>query len=125
MLPLLCAAASAVLAGARSLIAIGEWITDAPQSALEVLDFPAEPLHCGLHSTGVRFGTDSSGVRSAPAEESIGPLLRSLLHSAEDSIGGVNRSRYAHLRMVTRPPFLVISLECGARQSPVHWLVKV
>ncbi|MFB7476058.1 transposase family protein [Kitasatospora sp. NPDC056184] len=141
MLPLLCAAASAVLAGARSLIAIGEWRTDAPQSALEVLDFPAEPLTgvhpvphpatvrrllqrldgdaldaCGLHSTGVRF---------APAEESIGPLLRSLLHSAEDSIGGVNRSRYTHLRMVTRPPFLVISLECGARQSPVHWLVKV
>ncbi|WP_327072202.1 transposase family protein [Kitasatospora purpeofusca] len=150
MLPLLCAAASAVLAGARSLIAIGEWITDAPQSALEVLDFPAEPLTgvrpvphpatvrrllqpldgdaldaCGLRSTGVRFGIDSSGVRFAPADESIGPLLWTLLHSAEDSIGGVNRSRYTHLRMVTRPPFLVISLECGARQSPVHWLAKV
>ncbi len=45
--------------------------------------------------------------------------------SQRTPIGGVNRSRYAHLRMVTRPPFLVISLECGARQSPVHWLVKV
>ncbi|MET7621882.1 hypothetical protein [Streptomyces sp. NPDC005408] len=33
MLPLLCPAAAAVLSGARSLIAIGEWITDASRCA--------------------------------------------------------------------------------------------
>lgn len=41
---LLCAAVSAVLTGARSLIAISEWITDAPQYALGVLGFAADPL---------------------------------------------------------------------------------
>ncbi|MFJ1788273.1 transposase family protein [Streptomyces anulatus] len=63
ILPVLCAAASAVLAGARSLVAIGEWIADAPQSALEVLDFPADPL---------------TGVRPAPSRQTqrTGPLPR-------------------------------------------------
>ncbi|MGK5449784.1 ISAs1 family transposase [Streptomyces radiopugnans] len=41
---LLSAACSAVLAGARSLAAIGEWITDAPPWALRALGFPADPL---------------------------------------------------------------------------------
>ncbi|MFF2926897.1 ISAs1 family transposase [Streptomyces celluloflavus] len=45
-LALLCAAAAAVLTGARSLIAIGEWIADAPQPVLGVLGFPADPLTC-------------------------------------------------------------------------------
>lgn len=48
MLPLLCVAAAAVLTGARSLIAIGEWLNDAPQSVLDILGFPADPL------TGIR-----------------------------------------------------------------------
>ncbi|MFI1034476.1 transposase family protein [Streptomyces sp. NPDC020951] len=43
-LALLCAAVSAVLTGARSLIAISEWITDAPQQVLSVLGFAADPL---------------------------------------------------------------------------------
>jgi len=42
---LLCAAASAVLTGACSLIAISEWITDAPQYAQDVLGFAADPTH--------------------------------------------------------------------------------
>lgn len=45
---LLCAAVAAVLTGARSLIAISEWITDAPQSVLGILGLAADPL------TGVR-----------------------------------------------------------------------
>jgi predicted transposase YbfD/YdcC len=57
LLPLLCAAASAVLAGARSLISIGEWITDAPQSVLEILGFPADPL------TGIRLAPHAATVR--------------------------------------------------------------
>ncbi|MFF7581263.1 hypothetical protein ACFZBE_41125 [Streptomyces sp. NPDC008061] len=43
-LALLCAAVSAVLTGARSLIAISEWITDAPQQVLSVPGFAADPL---------------------------------------------------------------------------------
>ncbi|MCX5113461.1 transposase family protein [Streptomyces sp. NBC_00378] len=35
----LCAAVAAVLTGARSLIAINEWIADAPQQVLDVLGF--------------------------------------------------------------------------------------
>ncbi|MFE2533693.1 transposase family protein [Streptomyces sp. NPDC059371] len=42
-LALLCAAVSAVLTGARSLIAISEWITDTPQHVLGVLGFAADP----------------------------------------------------------------------------------
>lgn len=41
---LLASAAAAVLAGARSLTAIGEWITDAPGWALQTLGFPPDPL---------------------------------------------------------------------------------
>jgi hypothetical protein len=43
-LALLCAAVSGVLTGAHSLIAIGEWIADAPQHVLGVLGFAADPL---------------------------------------------------------------------------------
>ncbi|OIK26982.1 ISAs1 family transposase [Streptomyces malaysiense] len=38
------AAAAAVLAGARSLAAIGEWITDAPRRAVGALGFTPDPL---------------------------------------------------------------------------------
>ncbi|MFE2533691.1 ISAs1 family transposase [Streptomyces sp. NPDC059371] len=41
---LLSAASAAVLTGARSLAAIGEWITDAPRWALRALGFPPDPL---------------------------------------------------------------------------------
>ncbi|MBX9399422.1 ISAs1 family transposase [Streptomyces sp. TRM72054] len=40
----LCAAAASVLAGARSLAAIGEWIADAPRWALRALGFVPHPL---------------------------------------------------------------------------------
>ncbi|MFE2644237.1 transposase family protein [Streptomyces nigra] len=40
---LLAAAAAAVLAGARSLSAIGEWITDAPGWAVSASDSPRPP----------------------------------------------------------------------------------
>ncbi|CAN3977462.1 hypothetical protein KPATCC21470_0085 [Kitasatospora purpeofusca] len=73
MLPLLCAAASAVPAGARSLIAIGEWTTDAPQSALEVLDFPAEPL---------------TGVHPVPHPATVRRLLQRLDGDAPDAAIG-------------------------------------
>ncbi|MFJ7948857.1 hypothetical protein ACIQ6K_35290 [Streptomyces sp. NPDC096354] len=41
---MLCAAVSAVVTGARSLIAMSEWITDAPQHVLGVLGFAADSL---------------------------------------------------------------------------------
>ncbi|MFI2458075.1 transposase family protein [Streptomyces sp. NPDC019539] len=56
-LALLCAAVSAVLAGARSLIAISEWITDAPQHVLGLLGFAADPL------TGLRPVPHAATVR--------------------------------------------------------------
>ncbi|WP_455709439.1 ISAs1 family transposase [Kitasatospora purpeofusca] len=75
MLPLLCAAASAVPAGARSLIAIGEWTTDAPQSALEVPDFPAEPL---------------TGVHPVPHPATVRRLLQRLDGDAPDAAIGAS-----------------------------------
>ena len=41
---LLTAAAAAVLAGARSLAAVGEWIADAPQQVRAALGLPPDPL---------------------------------------------------------------------------------
>ncbi len=70
MLPLLCAAAGAVLAGARSLITIGEWIDDAPQSVLGLLGFPADPL---------------TGVRPTPHAATVRRLLQRLAGNALDA----------------------------------------
>ncbi|MFJ5998643.1 hypothetical protein [Streptomyces sp. NPDC092370] len=53
----MCAAVSAVLTGAGSLIAISERITDAPQHVLGVLGFAADPL------TGVRPVSHAATVR--------------------------------------------------------------
>lgn len=44
LVPLLSAAAASVLAGARSLTAIGEWLADAPRWALRALGFVPDPL---------------------------------------------------------------------------------
>ncbi|MFJ9635042.1 hypothetical protein ACIRU8_45855, partial [Streptomyces sp. NPDC101175] len=43
MTALLTAAAAAVLAGAVSITAIGEWVTDAPQRVLALLGFRPDP----------------------------------------------------------------------------------
>lgn len=55
---LLTAAAAAVLAGAASITAIGEWVADAPQRVLALLGFRPDPL-TGLirppHATTVRL----------------------------------------------------------------------
>jgi hypothetical protein len=56
-LALLCAAVAAVLAGARSLNAISEWITDAPQQVLDVLGFDLDPF------TGLRPVPHAATVR--------------------------------------------------------------
>src|SRR5690349_2523295 len=55
---LLAAAAAAVLSGAASITAIGEWVTDAPQRVLARLGFRPDPL-TGLirppHATTIRL----------------------------------------------------------------------
>ncbi|MFE9922750.1 transposase family protein [Streptomyces sp. NPDC005774] len=56
-LALLCATVAAVLTGARSLIAISEWITDAPQRVLDVLGFGLDPF------TGLRPVPHAATVR--------------------------------------------------------------
>ena len=54
---LLCAAVAAVLTGARSLLAISEWITDAPQQVLGTFGFAIDPL------TGMRPVPHAATVR--------------------------------------------------------------
>ncbi|MDQ1042240.1 hypothetical protein QFZ76_000476 [Streptomyces sp. V4I2] len=83
MLPLLCAAAAAVLAGARSLVAIGEWTTDAPPSVLSDLGFPPDPL---------------TGIRAVPHPATIRRLLQRLDGDALDA------AISAYLRARTTPP---------------------
>ncbi|MFF4081070.1 transposase family protein [Streptomyces sp. NPDC001777] len=79
LLPLLCAAAAAVLTGARSLIAIGELIGDAPQPVLGVLGFPAGPF---------------TGIRPAPHAATVRRLLQRVDGDALDAaIGAYLRAR--------------------------------
>ncbi|MCX4460210.1 transposase family protein [Streptomyces sp. NBC_01728] len=75
-LALLCAAVSAVLTGARPLIAISEWITDAPQHALGVLGFAADPL------TGLRTG--AARRNGAPPATPPVTVLPGMLHRPID-----------------------------------------
>ncbi|MBT2611416.1 ISAs1 family transposase [Streptomyces sp. ISL-87] len=80
---LLCAAAAAVLTGARSLIAISEWITDAPQHVLGLLGFPADPL---------------TGLRAVPHAATVRRLLQHVDGDALDGAIG------AYLQARTPPP---------------------
>ena len=90
MLPLLCAAAAAVLAGARSLVAIGEWITDAPQSALRLLGFPADPL---------------TGIRPVPHAATVRRLLQRVDGDALDAaIGAYLKARTPSSQLSEPPP---------------------
>ncbi|MFE2092896.1 transposase family protein [Streptomyces sp. NPDC002596] len=89
-LALLCAAAAAVLTGARSLIAIGEWIADAPQPVLGVLGFPADPL---------------TGIRPAPHAATVRRLLQRLDGDALDAAIG------AYLQARTPPPLRVSTIK--------------
>jgi len=90
MLPLLCAAAAAVLTGARSLIAIGEWTADAPQSALRVLGFPADPL---------------TGIRAAPHAATVRRLLQRIDGDALDTaIGSYLQARTPPSHLPEPPP---------------------
>lgn len=74
---LLTAAAAAVLAGAASITAIGEWVTDAPQRVLALLGFRPDPL-TGLirppHATTIRLvlaATDGDAL-----DRAIGDFLQ-------------------------------------------------
>ncbi|MEU0254155.1 transposase family protein [Streptomyces sp. NPDC006184] len=90
ILPLLCGAAAAALTGARSLIAIGEWIADAPQSVLRVLGFPADPL---------------TGIRSAPHAATVRRLLQRVDGDALDAaIGAYLQARMPPSRLPEPPP---------------------
>ncbi|WP_256984909.1 transposase family protein [Streptomyces sp. 2R] len=73
---LLRAAAATVLTGARSLIAISEWITDAPQHVLGLLGFPACPL------TGLRTVPHAATATrwTRPSAHTCGPEPRHRRH---------------------------------------------
>jgi len=90
MLPLLCAAAAAVLAGARSLIAIGEWISDSPQSILGDLGFPPDPF---------------TGIRPTPHPATIRRLLQRLDGDALDAaISAYLKARTPPMQPSEPPP---------------------
>ncbi|MFD1277545.1 transposase family protein [Streptomyces kaempferi] len=96
---MLCAAVSAVLTGARSLIAISEWITDAPQYALGVLGFAADPL---------------TGLRPVPHAATVRRLLQHVDGDALDAAIG------AFLQARTPPP-----AEPEAKKGPVRRVIAV
>jgi hypothetical protein len=75
-------AAAAVLAGARSLIAISEWLADAPQHVLGVLGFAADPL---------------TGLRPVPHAATVRRLLRRV------GRGRTGRGDSAYLQARTPP----------------------
>ncbi|MGW3911123.1 ISAs1 family transposase [Streptomyces sp. NPDC005070] len=90
MLPLFCASAAAVLTGTRSLVAIGEWITDASQSALRLLDFPADPL---------------TGIRPVPHAATVRRLLQRVDGDALDAaIGAYVKARTPSSQLSEPPP---------------------
>ncbi|MFF0136504.1 transposase family protein [Streptomyces sp. NPDC005227] len=98
-LALLCAAVSAVLTGARSLIAISEWITDAPQHVLGVLGFAADPL---------------TGLRPVPHAATVRRLLQRVDGDALDA------AISAYLQARTPPP-----IEPDAEKAPVRRVIAV
>ncbi|MEW2114828.1 transposase family protein, partial [Streptomyces sp. NPDC005474] len=99
-LALLCAAASAVPAGARSLIAISEWIMDAPQHVLGVLGFAADPL---------------TGLRPVPHAATVRRLLQRVdadaLDAAISAYPAGQNSAPAEPDAETRPARRVIALD--------------
>ena len=98
-LTLLCAAVAAVLTGARSLIAISEWITDAPQQVLSVLGFAADPL---------------TGLRPAPHAATVRRLLQRVDGDALDA------AISAYLQARTPPP-----ADPEAEKGPVRRVIAV
>jgi predicted transposase YbfD/YdcC len=80
-LALLCAAVAAVLTGARSLIAISEWITDAPQQVLDILGFRLDPF---------------TGLRPVPHAATV----RRLLHRIDADVLDAAISAYLQARAV-------------------------
>ncbi|MFJ2095335.1 ISAs1 family transposase [Streptomyces sp. NPDC087901] len=98
-LALLCAAVSAVLTGARSLLAISEWITDAPQHVLGVLGFAADPL---------------TGLRPVPHAATVRRLLQRVDGDALDA------AISAYLQARTPAP-----VEPDAQERPVRRVIAV
>ncbi|MEV8038549.1 ISAs1 family transposase [Streptomyces sp. NPDC086182] len=98
-LALLCAAVSAVLTGARSLIAIGEWITDAPQHVLGVLGFAVDPL---------------TGLRPVPHAATVRRLLQRVDGDALDA------AISTYLQARTLPP-----VKSEAQKAPVRRVITV
>ncbi|MFD9427498.1 MULTISPECIES: ISAs1 family transposase [unclassified Streptomyces] len=96
---MLCAAVSAVLTGARSLIAISEWTTDAPQQVLGVLGFAADPL---------------TSLRRVPHAATVRRLLQRVDGDALDAA----ISAYMQART---PP----SAKPGAEKGPVRRVIAV
>lgn len=81
---MLCAAVAAVLTGARSLIAISEWVTDAPQDVLGVLGFGLDPL---------------TGLRPVPHAATV----RRLLHRVDGDALDAAISAYLQARTAPAP----------------------
>ncbi|MFJ8193808.1 transposase family protein [Streptomyces sp. NPDC096094] len=64
---LLTAAACAVLSGAASITAIGEWVADAPQRVLALLGLPPDPLTGLIRPPHATTSASSSTAGHRPA----------------------------------------------------------
>ncbi|WP_228022715.1 transposase family protein [Streptomyces acidicola] len=101
---LVAAAAASVLAGARSLTAITEWIGDVPAWACRVLGFPADPL---------------SGTVPVPHPHTLRPLLVQLDGDALDRAIGAFLT--ARATSAGRPTLPCIKTWRPPAASPERW----
>ncbi|WP_173311044.1 transposase family protein [Streptomyces fulvorobeus] len=100
---LVCAVAAAVLPGAKSLAAIGEWITDAPPWALRTLGFTPDPF---------------TGQTSAPHPATIRRLLERLDGDALDrAVGAFLDTRSATSATVDGPVARAIRRAVGGHRQ--------
>lgn len=90
----LAAAIAAVMAGARSFTAIGEWIADAPPSVLASFGIRRLPLTRRFEPPGeatIRRALES--VDAGALDKEVGAWLRDRVHAAYSACG-VRRSRW-------------------------------
>ena len=93
---LLLATAAAVLAGARSFTAVGEWVADAPPQVLACLGIRHDPLAGRFEPPGeVTIRRVLEWVDAAALDAAVGGWLAGRLRAAGDSPRRGQRSRRA------------------------------
>ncbi|MGC2997976.1 transposase family protein [Streptomyces sp. G35A] len=117
---LLTAAAAAVLAGAASITAIGEWVADAPQRVLALLRFQPDPL-TGLirppHATTIRLVL--AAVDGDALDRAIGDFLQERKAPASGrKVIAVDGKTLRGSRTARRPAVALIAAMTHSGQGP-------